>query len=184
MVYATFYFLFLFIYCRFIFFMFFFFFFIFFVFFLFFFYFYFFFIVFFFQAEDGIRDRTVMEFRRVLFRSRDRPQAERRARRCARERGGPQALRRHGPRRQALIARGVRQLRAVGAGALESGAGRKEVLSYMLRRYWPPTSNRAWVICPSEQTRTASISTAKTFSLRITAWRSRSSMAGERSEFF
>src|SRR5207248_7595899 len=25
--------------------------------------------VFFFQAEDGIRDRTVMEFRRVLFRS-------------------------------------------------------------------------------------------------------------------
>src|SRR5437867_4708673 len=71
MVYATFYFLFLFIYCRFIFFMFFFFFFIFFVFFLFFFYFYFFVFFFFFQAEDGIRDRTVMEFRRVLFRSAD-----------------------------------------------------------------------------------------------------------------
>jgi hypothetical protein len=25
----------------------------------------------------------------------------------------------------------------------------------MLRRYWPPTSNSAFVICPSEQHRTA-----------------------------
>src|SRR3989475_777095 len=116
--------------------------------------------------------------------ARDRPQAERRARRRARERRCPQALRRHGPRRQALIARAVRQLRAIGVGALESGACRQEVLSYMLRRYWPPTSNKAWVICPSEQTRTPALSTPKTSSLRITAWRSRSSMAGERSEFF
>src|SRR3989304_3896970 len=50
---------------------------------------------------------------------------------------------------------------------------------YMLLLYCPPTSNSAWVICPSEQTRTASISTANTFSSRITAWRSRSSIAGE-----
>src|SRR5882724_767824 len=41
----------------------------------------------------------------------------------------------------------------------------------MLRRYWPPTSNSACVICPNEQTRTASISTSKTFSSAITAWR-------------
>jgi len=44
---------------------------------------------------------------------------------------------------------------------------------HMLRRYCPPTSNSACVICPSEQTRTASIRTANTFSSRITAWRSR-----------
>ena len=42
-------------------------------------------------------------------------------------------------------------------------------LHYMLRRYWPPTSNSAWVICPSEHTRTASISTSNTFLLSITA---------------
>ena len=41
--------------------------------------------------------------------------------------------------------------------------------SYMLRRYCPPTSNNAWVKWPSEQTRTASISTANTFSSLITA---------------
>src|SRR5437588_6486120 len=110
--------------------------------------------------------------------ARDRPQAERRARRRARSRRRAQAPRRHGPRREALFARGVRQLRALRARALEGGARRKEVLSYMLRRYWPPTSNSACVICPSEHTRTASISTAKTFSLRITAWRSLSSISG------
>ena len=32
-----------------------------------------------------------------------------------------------------------------------------------VRRNWPPTSNRAWVICPSEQTRTADSSEACTF---------------------
>src|SRR5438552_5688055 len=57
-------------------------------------------------------------------------------------------------------------------------------LCYMLRRYWPPTSKRAWVICPSEQTRTASISTANTFSFRMTAWRRRSSIAAESFAFF
>jgi hypothetical protein len=30
-------------------------------------------------------------------------------------------------------------------------------LSYILRRYCPPTSNMAWVICPKEQTFTADI---------------------------
>src|SRR5436190_2685004 len=40
---------------------------------------------------------------------------------------------------------------------------------HMLRRYWPPTSNSALLICPSEQTRTASISTWKTLPLAITA---------------
>ena len=34
---------------------------------------------------------------------------------------------------------------------------------YMLRRYCPPTSNSALVICPSEQQRTASTSTSNTF---------------------
>ena len=33
--------------------------------------------------------------------------------------------------------------------------------TYMLRRYWPPTSKRALAIWPSDSTRTASISTAK-----------------------
>jgi hypothetical protein len=40
---------------------------------------------------------------------------------------------------------------------------------YMLRRYCPPTSNSAFVICPSEHTRTASISTSNTLRLSITA---------------
>ena len=40
---------------------------------------------------------------------------------------------------------------------------------YMLRRYCPPTSNNALVICPNEHTRTASISTSNTFLLSITA---------------
>lgn len=34
---------------------------------------------------------------------------------------------------------------------------------YMLLRYCPPTSNNAFVICPSEQTRTTSTSTSNTF---------------------
>ena len=40
---------------------------------------------------------------------------------------------------------------------------------YMLRRYCPPTSYKAFEICPSEQQRTASIITANTFWLSITA---------------
>jgi len=40
---------------------------------------------------------------------------------------------------------------------------------HMLRLYCPPTSNSASLIWPSEQTRTASIRTAKTFAFRITA---------------
>ena len=32
---------------------------------------------------------------------------------------------------------------------------------YIFRRYCPPTSNKAWVICPSEHTRAAFISSAK-----------------------
>ena len=40
---------------------------------------------------------------------------------------------------------------------------------HMLRRYCPPTSNSALVICPSEHTRTASISTSNTLRLSITA---------------
>jgi hypothetical protein len=43
---------------------------------------------------------------------------------------------------------------------------------HMFRRYWPPASNKVSLIWPNEQQRTASISTANTFSLRITAWRS------------
>jgi hypothetical protein len=42
-------------------------------------------------------------------------------------------------------------------------------IGYIERRYCPPTSNSAWVIWPSEHTRTASISTANTFSSAITA---------------
>ena len=42
-------------------------------------------------------------------------------------------------------------------------------VGYMLRRYCPPTSNSAFVICPSEQPRTASISTANTLPFSITA---------------
>ncbi len=38
-----------------------------------------------------------------------------------------------------------------------------------LRRYWPPTSKKASVIWPSEHTRAASMSTAKTFSPAIAA---------------
>ena len=40
---------------------------------------------------------------------------------------------------------------------------------YMFLRYCPPTANNAFVICPSEQTRTASISTSNTLLLSITA---------------
>src|SRR5262245_40104072 len=54
---------------------------------------------------------------------------------------------------------------------------------YMLRRYCPPTSNSACVICPSEQTRTASISTSNTFRFSITACCSRFSIAGEAPAF-
>ena len=50
--------------------------------------------------------------------------------------------------------------------------------AHMLRRYWPPTSNRASVICPSEQTRTASISTPKTLPFVAAAVLRRSSMTG------
>ncbi len=53
-----------------------------------------------------------------------------------------------------------------------------QMLFYMLRRYWPPTSNSALVIWPSEQMRTASISTSKTLSPLAAACLRRSSMAG------
>lgn len=50
-----------------------------------------------------------------------------------------------------------------------------------LRRYCPPTSKRALVISPREQTRTASIRTAKVFSPASAAALSRSSAAGRSS---
>lgn len=53
--------------------------------------------------------------------------------------------------------------------ALTDGRAFDRFESHMFRRYWPPTSNKVSLIWPSEQTRTASISTSKTFSLRITA---------------
>ena len=48
--------------------------------------------------------------------------------------------------------------------------------AYMLRRYCPPTSNSASVICPSEQQRTASISTSNTLALCLSGacWRAES----------
>eukprot|EP01031_Cornospumella_fuschlensis_P047284 gene47284-57916_t len=49
----------------------------------------------------------------------------------------------------------------------------------MLRRYCPPTSNSALVICPSEQTRTASISTSNTLRISNTACCRRLSMGVE-----
>ena len=55
--------------------------------------------------------------------------------------------------------------------ATVSASGRKR--TYIFRRYCPPTSNSAFVICPSEQTRTASISTSNTLRLSITACCSR-----------
>ena len=59
----------------------------------------------------------------------------------------------------------------------ESGVGHRRS-PYMLRRYWPPTSNNAFVICPSEQTRTASISTSNTLPLSITVRLSFASISG------
>jgi hypothetical protein len=49
---------------------------------------------------------------------------------------------------------------------------------YMLRRYSPPTSNSVFVICPSEQTRTVFISSAKTLPFSITLRLSFSSAFG------
>ncbi len=46
---------------------------------------------------------------------------------------------------------------------------------YILRRYLPPASNSASVICPSEQWRTAPISAANTFSFFMAACLTRSS---------
>jgi hypothetical protein len=63
-------------------------------------------------------------------------------------------------------------------GRCVSGRCQSVTAIYMLRRYWPPTSNRALVICPREHTRTASISTSKTLRLSIAASCSRLSMAG------
>src|SRR6185312_14718302 len=58
-------------------------------------------------------------------------------------------------------------------------AGRRyRLAAHMFLRYRPPTSKSARVIWPSEQTRTASISTSNTFASRITASRRRSSIAG------
>jgi putative transposase len=50
--------------------------------------------------------------------------------------------------------------------------------SYILLRYSPPTSNKAFVICPSEHTRTVFISSAKTFPSSITVCCSFASAAG------
>ena len=50
--------------------------------------------------------------------------------------------------------------------------------AYMLRRYCPPTSNSAWVICPSEHTRTVFTSSANTLPLSITTCFSFASAAG------
>ena len=67
----------------------------------------------------------------------------------------------------------------------EIGAGTREIRrmligrAHILRRYCPPTSNSALVICPSEQTRTASISTSNTLRFSITACCRRLSMAGD-----
>jgi hypothetical protein len=47
--------------------------------------------------------------------------------------------------------------------------GSSKTHHYMLRRYCPPTSNKALVICPSEQQRTACIRTSKTLRFSITA---------------
>lgn len=58
-----------------------------------------------------------------------------------------------------VVARRVQQPRRI--EALQRWRPRRP--TYILRRYCPPTSNSACVICPSEQTRTASISTANTF---------------------
>jgi hypothetical protein len=49
---------------------------------------------------------------------------------------------------------------------------------HILRRYCPPTSKRAWVIWPSEQQRTASISTSNTLPFSITACLRRASCTG------
>ncbi len=63
-----------------------------------------------------------------------------------------------------------RQLVAVQSGQpAVAHAGRIRACAHMLRRYCPPTSNSAFVICPSEHTRTASISTSNTLRLSITA---------------
>jgi hypothetical protein len=51
----------------------------------------------------------------------------------------------------------------------DTAGGARAVPNYMLRRYCPPTSNNASVICPSEQQRTASISTSNTLRFSITA---------------
>jgi hypothetical protein len=49
--------------------------------------------------------------------------------------------------------------------------------AHMFLRYCPPTSNSAFVICPSEHTRTASISASNTLPSAITVSRSRRSIA-------
>ena len=43
--------------------------------------------------------------------------------------------------------------------------------NYMLRRYCPPTSNSALVICPNEQTRTAVIENKNVFEVLMDAVR-------------
>ena len=63
-------------------------------------------------------------------------------------------------------------------GAHQMGCAGRGMGGHMLRRYWPPTSNNARVICPSEQQRTASINTSNTLSLANAAWRKRSSICG------
>ncbi len=69
--------------------------------------------------------------------------------------------------------------RLCAAGCSAAGAGiQKSKCCHMERLYWPPTSNKALVIWPSEQHRTASISTSKTLPFSITACCRRASSSG------
>lgn len=80
------------------------------------------------------------------------------------------------PRRRAARARAGRADSRPASGA--TSACRFGGRRHMLRRYCPPTSNSAFVICPRLHTRTASISTANTLPLSMTACCRRFSMAG------
>src|SRR2546422_11493982 len=86
------------------------------------------FFVFFFQAEDGIRDVAVTEFRRVLFRSRS-ARADRGRRRA---RAAPRAPRDRGPN-AARVSRGIEE-RPGFPGALRTSGGCGGAIS------GPPTS--------------------------------------------
>src|SRR5450830_1915131 len=83
------------------------------------------------------------------------------------------------------VERNTKIIQCVNHGAIEvndDGVHVKLVrahrVNYMFLLYWPPTSNKALVIWPREQQRTASISTSNTFLLSITAFCRRFSIAG------